>query len=197
MVNPVTGEAAAFDCGSWSCVEHGPWKARKWMLRLGGIPWETMLTFTRVLPPDEGGREAWHVLARLLRRWSMDTFVRVEEFGPKTGMRHWHVLQHGAGRWLDGRQLETLRRTAGLVGIGQRVHTRPVESRPGAVRYLVSYALKEVGIRDARRRGFRAVTCSRNVPSWKRVRDQLNANQGRPLPVPGWELVKGGIHASG
>lgn len=192
MVDKSTGESVDFDCKSWTCLVHGPRVAWRWKQRLGAVPWQYMLTLTLVPDRPRDARVAWYRLARWLRSSGhMTTFVRVLEFGGNTGMKHWHVLVRGRS-WAK-QDLARLRDESRAAGLGNRVHVARVGDRVGAVAYLLKYALKDVGVRDARRSGFRNITCSRDVPSWKRVLERLGKGreEGREFAIfkGGAELV--------
>jgi len=179
LVDKATGESMEFDCKQWSCVVHGPRVAWRWRLRLGAVPWQYMITLTLVPADQRDARVAWARVARWMRATGhMTTFARVLEYGGRTGMRHWHVLIRGES-W-DKSDLRSLRDESRKAGLGTRVHVARVGDRVGAVGYLLKYALKDIGVLDARRRGWRCITVSRDIPAYSRVLARLGKeNEGR------------------
>lgn len=181
IVHRDTGELIDFDCQSWSCPVHGPILAWRWRQRLLSVPWQFMLTLTRVPERRVDARVAWAVVARYLRKQGMRTFVRVMEFGSKTGMRHWHVLLEGEWHAKPPFDMAELRGVVAGAGFGPRVHVgtqRPEETRSKGVSYLLKYLVKDLGVRDTRTRGWRRITASRSVPSWDVVKALRNKNMG-------------------
>jgi len=165
-LDKATGELSAFDCKSWACPVHAPRLGYRWYLRLAGVQWQLMLTFTLIPAAPAAQRLSWQRLARILRVWGMRTFVRVLEFGSMKGMAHWHVLTVGTGR-LTGEQLERLRVEAARLGLGPRVHVGEVRSRQGAAHYVADYAAKDLrNLALNRFHGCRRITCSRDVPRY-------------------------------
>jgi hypothetical protein len=174
MVVKTTGEVFDFDCGSWNCPVHGPRKRWRWQLRLGAIPWKLMLTLTNVDDDRALARLSWQRVRLFLKKSGMTTFFRVLEFGSQTGMRHWHVLVDLPEK-VD---VEGLRNVWKRDGEIRRVHAVKVYETGGAVAYLLKYATKDLVGRDTRRRGWRSVSCSRNVRTEQYVKEAMAQNQG-------------------
>lgn len=186
LVDKSTGEAVEFDCKQWSCLVHGPRVAWRWKMRLGAVPWTHMVTLTLV-PGDKGeARIAWQRVARWMRKETLlESFVRVMEYGGRSGMRHWHILT--IGRAWKKADLGRLRDESRKAGLGSRVHVGRVGDRYGAVAYLLKYALKDIGVLDARRRGWRCITSSRDISPYSRVLERL----GKEPKEKDFELWKG------
>ncbi len=164
LFNFATGEILAMDCQRWSCLEHGPLLAWRWRTRVSMVPWGLMLTLTLVPEDQAAARKAWTRVARWLRGKGMRTYLRVMELGSEHGMRHWHVLLDVP--YVDVRELSVYAERSGL---GKVVYASKVRSREGAVYYLLGYVFKSLGVEDARQRGWRKLTVSRNIPNWDKV----------------------------
>ncbi len=186
LFNFATGEVLAMDCKRWACVEHGPLLAWRWRQRVSMVPWKLMLTLTLVPDDQAAARKAWQRVARWLRSKGMRTYLRVMELGPKGGMRHWHVLVDTA--WVSQPDLSDFCAKAGL---GSVVWVSLVKSREGATYYLLGYVFKSLGVEDERQRGWRKLTVSRNIPSWKKVlaarHDLPEGRAGDHWLVTGWD----------
>ncbi len=188
MVNSLTGEVRDFDCKSWRCVVHGPMNAWRWGLRIGGVPWTLMVTFTNVPDDIVKARRGWQNIARYLRRLGVTGFVKAMELGPVNGMRHYHVLLAGVS-YLD---LEALNALLARAGHGFCYATR-VKSKQRAARYILKYPFKDLGAHATRFRGWRVVTASRSIPSWKLVSDRYHKKSSQDLHTEkeeGWELTR-------
>ncbi len=164
LLNYATGEVLAMDCKRWACAEHGPLLAWRWRTRVSMVPWKLMLTLTNV-PEDQGlARKGWQRLSRWLKTKGMTTYLRVMELGSEHGMRHWHVLVD-----VDFIPVRELSVFAESCGLGKVVWASQVKSREGATWYLLGYVFKSLGVENARQKGWRKLTVSRNIPSWERV----------------------------
>ncbi len=133
-----------------------------------------MLTLTQVNSDRLLARLEWQRVRLFLKKEGMTTFFRVLEFGTQTGMRHWHVLVDKP----ESIDLEGLRNVWKDDGQARRVHSRKVYETAGAVAYLLKYATKDLVGRDSRRRGWRSVSCSRNVWSEHELKALMAGHKG-------------------
>ncbi len=102
-------------------------------------------------------------------------------------MRHYHILLIGSN-YIDA---DALRSLSEQVGFGKRTTIKKIVDRAGAVAYVsktLNYCLKEIGLEDPRLAGWRRITCSRDIPSWKEVTSKLRPLEKRA--VSQWILSK-------
>jgi hypothetical protein len=177
MVNIQTGESVSLNCKSWRCPVHGPRLQTDWFRRVGAANYKLMWTFT-LIPTDKArARRIWQELIRWMRRQGVEDYIKVLEFGEKSGMRHWHVLTTGAD-YVDiaGVELKCLE-----LGIGSKygrgLDITRVWQGQGAADYLLKYTTKQFGVRDPRRIGWKAITCSRSFRNMGYVRKLVSQNQ--------------------
>ena len=181
MVNKLTGEVHDFDCKTWTCMVHGPLNAWRWGLRISNVPWTLMLTITNV-PEDRAiARRGWQHFARWMRKQGVTTFVKTMELGPLHDMRHYHVLLAGV-KYLPISSMNYLLQSHqhGFAWV------TPVKSKGRAARYILKYPLKDLGQSRLRFKGWRTVTASRSIPSWKDVQSKFFDQ--RFIQEEGWSL---------
>lgn len=189
MLDKSTGESKEFDCKSWTCGVHGPLNKWRWEKRVSGVPWQLMLTITLVPEDRLKARVAWTRIARWLRVQGVTTYLRVMEHGRLHGMRHWHVLVQGTA-YLESNAL-TLNCQAAGTGFAW---VTAVRDRDAAVKYLLKYLFKDLGLaKDARDAGWRRVCASRNIAPWSLVQQRLAVNRGDIAPEGDYMLWKGGM----
>jgi len=167
MLNETTGEVQDFDCKSWYCGVHAPLQSWRWYKRTEMIPWTTMYTLTLVPEDKKKAAQAWTSMVRWLKKETgMTVYLRVMELGKRGGMRHWHILT-------DGRPAQNalLSAQASRLGLGRVTWVSFVRNTKGATWYLLGYVTKSLGVYDRRNSGWRRVTCSRKVASWKQVQE--------------------------
>jgi len=128
-----------------------------------------MLTLTNVPEDREKASKTWTVFVRWLRReWGATTYLRAMEIGAG-GMRHWHVLLRGVER-VDHYQLS---RYAQSLGLGRIVYETAIKDGDDdyvkAAAYVVKYATKGTPGHEKRFRGWRRITSSRDLPTWKKI----------------------------
>jgi len=191
LLNETSGEVVNFDCRSWKCSVHSPRQLWRWTTRMSMVPWSLFLTLTLVPPDRAEAAKAWTAYIRCLKRdFRVDTYLRVLELGNEGGMRHYHVLLHGA----DFIKADSLRQLSEAVGFGRRTNIKAIKDKTGAIHYVTKtlrYVLKEMGLDDPRLRGWRRVTCSRNLPSWPTVASRLNPLDPRTVdPDAHWILTR-------
>lgn len=166
LLNEDTGEVVDFDCKSWKCSLHAPRQLYRWKTRVSMVPWQLFLTLTLVPEDKVQAGKAWTEYIRVLKRdFGVSTYLRTLELGQKGGLRHYHVLLHGAS-YIDA---NTLRALSERVGFGRRTNIKRVTDKAGAVHYVtkaLNYCLKEIGLEDPRLKSWRRVTVSRNLPNW-------------------------------
>ncbi len=146
-----------------------------------------MVTFSKVPEDKKTARAGWQAVMKYLRKSGITGFVKAMELGPKNGMRHYHVLLVGASR-VD---LEALNAICEFHNHGFVWATR-VRSKQRASRYILKYPLKDMGSTSYRFRGWRAVTASRSIPSWKDVTKQYRKDD---YVEEGWYLSKNGQYS--
>ncbi len=181
LVDELTGEIRDFDCKSWKCSIHAPINLWRWKFRLSVVPWQLFLTLTLVPDSREKAAEAWTAYIRVLRKdHNITTFLRTLELGAATGMRHYHILLYGSA-FINASALRSLSEQCGF---GRRTTIKKISDRAGAVAYVsktLNYCLKEIGLEDPRIAGWRRITCSRDIPSWKEVTARLYPLEKREI----------------
>ena len=186
MFDENSGEIATFDCKQWKCPVHGPQLLWRWKQRIGYVPWQLFLTLTLVPEDKHQAAAAWTEYIRVLRRdYGVTSYLRTLELGSEGGMRHYHVLLHGSD-YIDADRLRAL---SERVGFGKRTHITAIHDTAGVESYVtktLAYVLKEVGIEDVRTKGWRRVTCSRNLPSWESWKAAINPLAPDPWMVNVW-----------
>jgi hypothetical protein len=189
MVAKASGESREFDCKSWRCSIHGPMNAWRWKKRLEMVPWQLMLTITLVPNDRDVAAKAWTELVRWLKEQGVRTYCRVLERGKLHGMRHYHILLHGAA-YVD---IGDISAKCGEVGFGKHCWVTRVGHAAGALRYILKYLFKDLGLEDSREdRGWRRICVSRNILAWPRIAEARRVALGVDAPDGEYLLWKGG-----
>lgn len=172
-INLGSAKVEKVDCKQWTCAEHGELVRWRWQKRASLVKWTLMWTFTQVPEDQAVARRCWHAVRRRLKRSGVTTYLRALEIG-SGGTRHWHVLvagptymrRRGWDGWLQS------------VGLGPINDVKRVIDQDGAARYVTKYVTKgnEHERHEARLRGWRRVTVSRDIPTWKRLHEILSTH---------------------
>ena len=189
MVNKRTGESVHLNCKSWRCPVHGPRLLTDWFRRVGSADYKLMWTFTLV-PTDKAlARRIWQELIRWMRRQGVQDYIKVLEFGNRTGMRHWHVLTTGAD-YVDIAKVEAKCFELGIGSkYGKGLDVTRVWQGQGAAEYLLKYTTKQFGVRDNRRRGWKAITASHGFRNMDYVRKLVSQHQYGEGTKDDWRLM--------
>jgi len=187
FLQEATGEVVEYDCKMWSCLKHSGMMWFRWMKRASHIPWTLMLTLTHVPRDPTQERKVWHRVRRYLASQGMRTYLKVTEFGSLTHMKHYHVIIEPV-RFISVWSLSVAVGKAGLGTIVYVSSPKPEWTPRDAVEYVLKYCFKDY-TSTRLPKGFRRVTCSRNVPSWGRVSKDLGFSKD-PQEDSAWKLVK-------
>lgn len=147
-----------------------------------------MITLTHVPRDPTQERLVWHRMRRFLVSKGVRTFLKVTEFGERTEMKHYHIIVEPV-TFISVYELSA---AAGKAGLGTIVYIstdKMGRTRRDAVTYLLKYCFKDY-TNTRLPKGFRRVTCSRNVPSWGSVCQSLGFKMELEEGDE-WFLVKG------
>lgn len=149
FINAETGECRPAGCGSWSCVDCGPRKVRRFLKRIAPPAWTYMVTLTL-----EGDGEAtkdnikainahWRVWQRWLQRnHKLEHFTWVNEQGSQTGRLHKHALVK-CSRF----GYRAARRAVTRAGFGRVCDFSPIRTARGARFYVSKYLAKSLPVK--------------------------------------------------